>query len=364
LTGGGDFSLFIEIAKKYHGRNPEQLDTVEGIFSLKIHLSYDMIRGKRGAKPLSAFSRRTKRRAVRTLTAAFPQPAGRSAGDMKIDGFGFIGAGKVGTTLGKYFTERGHSVRGYFSSCGESAEAAARFTGSRAYESAERLAADSAVIFVTVPDKAIGDIWETLKSADIQGKCICHCSGALSSRVFDGISARGAAGLSVHPLAAINSRWDSHRYMHSVSFTVEGDAAAAADMKVFLRSMGNPAETIDADKKDAYHAGAVFLTNFVVALAHAGAALLRSCGPDREFVEGAARRLFFANAENICAHGAIEALTGPVERGDAETVRRHLECLEEPTRSLYALLSRELLQVAKAKNPERDYGEIEEELNR
>ena len=273
---------------------------------------------------------------------------------MRIDDFGFIGAGKVGTTLGKYFAERGHSVRGYFGGRGESVEAAARFTNSKAYDSIERVAADSAVIFVTVPDTAIAAVWDLLKRADISGKCICHCSGALSSRVFDGISARNAAGLSVHPLVAIDGSRDSHRYMHAVSFTVEGDAAAAADMKAFLRSMGNPAETIDADKKDVYHAGAVFLTNFAVALAHIGTELLLSCGPDREFVEGASRQLFFANAENIYAHCVIAALTGPGERGDAETVRRHLKCLKEPTRSLYVLLSKELLRVAKAKNPRRN----------
>ncbi|MDR2295700.1 MAG: DUF2520 domain-containing protein [Clostridiales Family XIII bacterium] len=283
---------------------------------------------------------------------------------MDINGFGFIGAGKLGTTLGKYFAERGHAVRGYFGRRKESAEAAARFTGSRVYDSMERLAADSAVIFVTVPDAAIGGIWEGLKHADIKGKCVCHCSGALSSRVFDGISAHGAAGLSVHPLAAIDGGPDAHRHMRSVPFTVEGEAAAAADMRAFLRAMGNPAETMDADRKDVYHAGAVFLTNLAVALAHTGAGLLLSCGLDREFVEDASRRLFLGNAENLYARGAVSALTGPLERGDTETVRRHLRCLKEPARSLYALLSRELLRVARAKNPERNYEEIEEELNR
>ncbi|MDR2088392.1 MAG: DUF2520 domain-containing protein [Clostridiales Family XIII bacterium] len=281
---------------------------------------------------------------------------------MDIDGFGFIGAGKVGSTLGRYMAERGRTVTGYFSRRAESAAAAARFTGSKAYDSIARLAADSAVLFVTVPDGAIGDIWEILKKTDIRGKYICHCSGALSSRVFAGIAELGAAGLSVHPLAAINSRRDSHAYMQSVSFTVEGESAAAAEMRSLLRAMGNPAEIIGADRKDAYHAGSVFLTNFVVALAHAGNELLLSCGLDREFVEGASKGLFLANAENICAHGAARALTGPLERGDAETVRRHLRCLREPARSLYILLSEELLRVAKEKNPGRDYAEIEEEL--
>jgi predicted short-subunit dehydrogenase-like oxidoreductase (DUF2520 family) len=282
--------------------------------------------------------------------------------DMDIDGFGFIGAGKVGTTLGKYLSERGRSVTGYFSRRGESAAASARFTGSTAYDSAEHVVADSAVLFVTVPDRHIGAVWEILKKTDIKGRYICHCSGALSSRVFEGASDLGAAGLSVHPLAAINSRWESYASMPSVSFTVEGESAAAADMKALLRAMGNPTEIIDAAEKDVYHAGAVFLTNFVVALVHSGNELLQSCGLDRSFVEGASKRLFFANAENICAQGAVSALTGPVERGDAETVRKHLRCLREPARGLYLLLSRELLRVAKAKNPERDYGELEEEL--
>jgi predicted short-subunit dehydrogenase-like oxidoreductase (DUF2520 family) len=283
---------------------------------------------------------------------------------MRIDGFGFIGAGKTGTALGRYFAERGYSVRGYFSRRRESAEAAARLTNAKAYDSAARLASDSDVILITVPDAAIGGIWEVLKRADIRGKCVCHCSGALSSRVFDGISACGAAGLSVHPLAAIDGSPDAYLHMVSVPFTVEGDAAAAADMMDFLRSAGNPAQTIDADKKDLYHAGAVFLTNFVVALAHAGTEFLLSCGSDREFAENAARRLFLGNAENICARGPVPALTGPVERGDAEIVRRHLRALPESARGLYILLSKELLRLAKVKNPERDYGELEEELNR
>jgi predicted short-subunit dehydrogenase-like oxidoreductase (DUF2520 family) len=281
---------------------------------------------------------------------------------MGIDGFGFIGAGNVGASLGKYFAARGHSVTGYFSRRAADAAAAARFTDSKPFGSIEHAVADSAVIFVTVPDRAIGDIWEILRKIDIKGKYICHCSGALSSRVFAGASMCGAAGLSVHPLAAIDNRWESYLYMQSVSFTVEGERAAAAEMKAFLRAMGNPAEIIDADKKDAYHAGAVFLTNFVVALAHAGSELLLSCGLDRAFVEDASKRLFFANAENIRARGAVSALTGPVERGDAETVRKHLHCLREPARSLYILMSKELLRVAKEKNPERDYREIEEEL--
>jgi predicted short-subunit dehydrogenase-like oxidoreductase (DUF2520 family) len=279
-----------------------------------------------------------------------------------IGNFGFIGAGKVGTALGKYLTERGQTLVGYFSAHRENAAAAARFTGSADYGSVRELAERSDVIFATVPDGAIKDVWGVMNKTDIREKYVCHCSGALSSRVFEGIDELGAAALSVHPLAALNSKWESHKYMHAISFTVEGEETAAANMKAFFRSLGNPAEIIADDRKELYHAGAVFLTNFVVALVHAGTELLSSCGPDREFIREASRRLFFSNAENIYANDAVEALTGPVERGDAETVRNHLICLDEPLRGLYAALSKELLRIAKIKHPSRNYEALEREL--
>jgi predicted short-subunit dehydrogenase-like oxidoreductase (DUF2520 family) len=143
---------------------------------------------------------------------------------------------------------------------------------------------------------------------------------------------------------------------------VEGDEAAAAEMTEFLRSLGNPAEIIADNRKELYHAGAVFLTNFVVALVHAGTELLSECGLDKAFIGEASRRLFLTNAENIYASDAVSALTGPVERGDAEVVKNHLACLEEPLRGLYATLSKELLRISKIKHPTRDYEALEKEL--
>ncbi|MDR1135102.1 MAG: DUF2520 domain-containing protein [Clostridiales Family XIII bacterium] len=284
---------------------------------------------------------------------------------MRINNFGFIGAGNVGTTFGKYLRERGCAVSGYYSRHIEDAEGAARFTDSEAFASMEELAAASDVIFTAVPDGAIADVWRLLRSMNLSGKCVCHFSGALSSRVFDGILSTGAVGLSVHPLAAVNSKWDFHERMHKVSFTIEGDdSEAAADMRSFLRSLGNQAEIIDADQKNTYHAGAVFLTNFVVALVHSGMELLSSCGLDREFVNVAAGQLFFGNAENIHTNGVVQALTGPVDRGDTETVIKHFDCLDEPLSSIYRLLSIELLGIAEMKHPERDYTELEKELKK
>ena len=94
---------------------------------------------------------------------------------------GFIGAGKVGVSLGKFFREGGLPVTGYYNRRREAAQAAADFTESKCFDSAEAVADASDVIFLTVPDNKIREVYESLRGVDLRGKKICHCSGALSA---------------------------------------------------------------------------------------------------------------------------------------------------------------------------------------
>ena len=96
---------------------------------------------------------------------------------------GFIGAGKVGCTLGKLFCEQGLKVTGYYDNNADAADEAARFTGSACYEDMKQLADESDVLFLTVPDGLIGPVFSQLRgAADLAGRLICHCSGSISSR--------------------------------------------------------------------------------------------------------------------------------------------------------------------------------------
>ena len=145
---------------------------------------------------------------------------------------GFIGAGKVGCSLGRYFTRKrqgglGLSVEGYFSRSVESAKEAARFTDSKPYESIEGLIKQCDVIFLTVPDGSIGSVWQQVRRCDINGKTICHCSGAMSAQdAFEGIEETGAFGYSVHPLFAVSDKYNAYRELTGVFFTLEGDGAS------------------------------------------------------------------------------------------------------------------------------------------
>jgi predicted short-subunit dehydrogenase-like oxidoreductase (DUF2520 family) len=281
---------------------------------------------------------------------------------------GFIGAGKVGFTLGKYFTENGVSVgvsvSGYFSRNLESAKQASDFSGTTCFEKIENIITESDILFLTVPDSAIKDVWDNLKTMPIRGKIICHCSGLMSSKDFDGINEYGAFGYSIHPLFAISSKTESYKTLNQAVFTIEGNEKYLDYFKQLFENLGNKVYTITADKKIKYHAAAVFLSNQVNALAHIGCKLLKECGFDEEFNKTALNTLFLNNCKAIAEKGVINALTGPVERNDLTTIQKHMDCFSENEKDLYSLLSLQLLEIAKEKNTDRNYSDTEKFLNK
>ena len=83
--------------------------------------------------------------------------------------------------------------------------------------------------------------------------------------------------------------------------------------------------------------------------------LLGECGFSKESAYRLITPLVRENVNNGLENGAVDALTGPVERGDCQTVQKHLEVLREEEKALYTSVSECLLQMAKIKNPDRDY---------
>ncbi len=297
---------------------------------------------------------------------------------------GFIGAGRVGVSLGKYFTVCRHepyvheqgdqgtggsnigaaemTVKGYYSLHGESAREAARFTDSQVYDTIPEILSECDMIFVTVPDGKIKAVWEELLRYDLQGKLICHCSGAMSSlEAFTGIEETGAYGYSIHPLFAVSDKYEAYRELTDVFFTLEGCVPAAddpyiEDIKGWLGSMGNPVGSIRTEDKPRYHCAATIASNLVCALADLSVELFNECGFSEQEAIKALAPILTGNMAHIAADGPTRSLTGPVERRDAETVRKHLNCLQTARdKQLYALLSTRLTDMAQRRHPERDY---------
>lgn len=271
---------------------------------------------------------------------------------------GFIGAGKVGCSLGKYFSIHGVTVTGYFSRTAASAKDAAQFTNSTSYSSQKELVADSDVLFLTVTDGAISSVWESIKGATLAGKIICHCSGSLSSGIFSDILDFGAYGYSIHPLYAIPNKTTSYQDLAHTLFTLEGHAAHLQDMKDFLEQLGNVVQIIATEEKAKYHAAAVFASNHVVALSQVAMDLLMQCGFSGKHALAAIRPLMQGNVAHIVTDGPISSLTGPVERNDMTTIQRHLDSLPSQYQTLYKELTKVLVGIGKERHPDADYTSI------
>ena len=274
---------------------------------------------------------------------------------------GFIGAGRVGFTLGRYFYEKNLELSGYFSNTYEHACQAAEFTQSKAYKSIKELVKASQVIFITVPDRCIYDVYLKLKKCEIKNKILCHCSGAFSAEVFDDIEQFGAYGYSVHPIFAVSDKINSYKEISKAFFTIEGDERKMPVIIEIFDRIGNPFQIISAENKHMYHASLVMSSNLVIGLFRIALGLLEECGYSHLMAENALKPLFLNNAENLYQKGAIDALTGPIDRNDVDTIKKHLSALinNENALEIYQSLSRELINIAKDKYPDRNYEQLE-----
>lgn len=272
---------------------------------------------------------------------------------------GWIGAGKVGFSLGKYLAENGIALSGYYSRNPQSAREAAEFTGTRSYDSMEELVLDSEIIFLTVPDDKMEEVWEQLKHMQIAGKVICHCSGVLSSKVFSDIAAHKACGYSIHPLLAVNDKLHSYRELSNALFTIEGLDSHGCILAEILRDCGNQVLFLAPEDKVRYHAAAVLASNLVLGLAETAMEELAQCGFSREAAKAALVPFMQTNVAHLVEQEVEQCLTGPVERGDVQTVDKHLEALSGDNREIYRLLSKKAAAIAKNKNPKRDYGQLQ-----
>lgn len=271
---------------------------------------------------------------------------------------GFIGAGKVGVTLAKYFSERNVCVSGLYDKNYRDAAWASRFISAQCFSTAQITVNNSDIIFITVNDSAISNVWQEIKTLPIENKIICHCSGALSSEVFDGIESKGGYGVSLHPLFAVSSKENSYKELSKAMFTVEGSVKGIEIIKKLFENFDNHLQIISKENKTLYHTSAVFASNLVTALLHISTRLLTECGFDSKQAKNALVPLFLNNCKNLANSDFENALTGPVERNDTETVKKHLDTLKGDEYEIYRLLSLELSKIARSKNPQNDYKEI------
>jgi predicted short-subunit dehydrogenase-like oxidoreductase (DUF2520 family) len=188
------------------------------------------------------------------------------------------------------------------------------------------------------------------------GTVVAHVAGALGSEAAAG--ARGGEPGSLHPLRSFADPERAAATFEGTACAVEGTPVAAEALRELVGRIGGVPLQVDPGGKPLYHAGAVFASNYLVAICHAAERLFEAAGIPRDAGRSALSRLAEGTLQNVMAAGPEAALTGPVERGDDRTVARHLEALRRTRPDLaapYAVLGRLTLDLARSRgNLSRD----------
>ncbi|MFC6978998.1 Rossmann-like and DUF2520 domain-containing protein [Microbulbifer taiwanensis] len=156
---------------------------------------------------------------------------------------------------------------------------------------------------------------------------VFHCSGALSSEILAGC--RPAAIASAHPVHSFAAPEDSLRTLPGSSVALEGDKIAVDVLQRAFAALRCETLTIDAGNKSLYHAGSVFACNYLTALMDLSLRTFSAAGIDRQQALELLKPIVLQTAENNMRLGPEKSLTGPIARGDSDTVLAQLEALQK-----------------------------------
>ncbi len=212
-----------------------------------------------------------------------------------------------------------------------------------------RVTRESGVVLLATPDDAIADAAESLARQDGigAGQVVLHLSGLLGRPALKSLASTGAGLGSFHPLQSITDPLEAPARLLGAYAGIEGDLRAVTEGELLAHELGMHPVRLTAEAKPAYHAGAVFASNYVVALAGVAERLAREAGVSAEEALRLYLPLLRGTAANLDA-GPVAALTGPIARGDAGTVSAHLAALGPEDGALYRRLGAATLALAEA----------------
>ena len=267
---------------------------------------------------------------------------------------GIIGAGKVGGVLCKSLREVGVTVIGLTAGTEADTLAAAEKFQVKGFASNEELAVNCDVLFLTVPDRLVGEVAGELAQAfrnkndvqTLQGKTFFHCSGSLGLDELQPLTELGAEIGSLHPLQSFASADVSFQ---GIYMAVDGMPNAQQTGQAIAELLGAQIFVVPAAERKAYHAAACFASNYVVAAMAVAQELMSKWTPTPEAGLAALLALFDGTARNLHQSKlAREALTGPIARGDINTVKAHLAVLPPKIAEVYRALGKETICLARA----------------
>lgn len=275
--------------------------------------------------------------------------------------FFIIGAGRTGASVAFYLARQGYKINALVERNPQRIDyLKEQFNWSFLLDKIDsQVLKESRIILITVRDDHLNDMARQLSQINIpwRNKIVVHMSGALPSDVLQPLREKGAHVASVHPVYSFASDpRDNHR-MTNIWFNIEGDEPALQLFEKLFAHTENRIFRVDSQQKQAMHIAAVIYANFYVSLAKMSRDLLQDILPAEEDLFLLLNPLLTSSIEQVTRRGIMEGLTGPVTRGDAQTIQNHLDYLREHAPHLvepYVILTRQLLPLSRLKNHEEE----------
>ena len=241
-----------------------------------------------------------------------------------------IGCGSVGRTLARSWTEHQVlEVRSVVNRSLGSAERAVTFVGAgRACGGYEQMQSAD-LVMISVPDDAIEECCRQLCASQMveDGVIVFHCSGSLSTSVLQPAADRGALIASVHPIKSFAHPTGAMETFAGTFCAIEGEPSAYDILEELLQRSGARTFRIDPQRKTVYHAATVMVCNYLTALLEVGLRCFQHAGIPRHTAMEMMEPIVTETVANVFSTGTVEALTGPIARGDKDAVQRECEVL-------------------------------------
>ncbi len=240
---------------------------------------------------------------------------------------GIIGAGRAGTALGAALARAGHEVVAA-SAVSEASvrRARASFPGAAITEPGQVLRGADLVL-LTVPDDVLPGLVAGLAAtgAPLAGRMLAHASGRYGVAVLEPAVRQGGLPLALHPVMTFTGRSDDVDRLRGTCFGVTAPDVLRPAAEALVIEMGGEPVFIREEDRDLYHAALAGAANHLITLVAQAADLLAAAG-----VANPARLLgplLSASLDNALRFGDA-GQTGPLARGDADTVAAHVAALE------------------------------------
>jgi predicted short-subunit dehydrogenase-like oxidoreductase (DUF2520 family) len=264
-----------------------------------------------------------------------------------------IGAGAVGRSIALDLFYKGVPIAGVYSRSGRTAKGLGKRVNARFAGVLDKTSVLSSLIIIAVPDTEIKNVAAIIGKISISLKdtVIVHTSGAFSSAELQLLHKRGGATGSFHPMQTFPRTKQSR--LRGIWIAVEGDTRAVAHCRRMAKLLGTHTFPISKEAKVLYHMTGVFASNYFVTLLSVVEKLAGESGIPPSLIWKIYQPIIGQTLRNVVGSSPASALTGPIARGDTETVIRHLRALSAKKMShlaaLYSSLGIETVRLAKEK---------------